>query len=176
MTFIETELPGAYVVEPDVHSDERGFFGRAFCAREFAEHGLNATIAQCNISYNAAKGTLRGMHYQEAPHGEAKLVRCFSGSVFDVLIDLRENSPSFCRWTSVVLSGENRRAVYIPEGFAHGFLTLMDRTVLYYQVSEFYTPDSGRGVRWDDPMFGITWPEEVRVISERDGSYPDFKP
>ena len=175
MKFIETDLSGAFVVKTDRHQDERGFFSRAFCRREFEERGLNSEIAQCNISYNKSRGTLRGMHFQVSPHQEVKLVRCLRGSVFDVLIDLRPDSPTYRRWTGVTLSAETDNAVYIPEKFAHGFLTLEDDTILYYQVSEFHRPESGRGVRWNDPAFGIDWPEEPRVISEKDRCYPDFE-
>lgn len=155
-------------------SDERGFFARSWCRQEFESHGLNSNLAQCSVSFNHLRGTLRGMHYQAAPHGEAKLIRCTRGSIFDVAIDLRPSSPTFKQWTSATLSSENRRMLYVPEGCAHGFLTLEDNCEVFYQISEFYAPGAGRGVRWNDAAFGILWPGEVKVISSRDASYPDF--
>ena len=175
MKFSQTPLHGAFIIEPELIEDERGFFSRAFYQEEFRKHNLNANIAQCNISFNAKKGTLRGMHYQDEPHDEAKLVRCTRGSVFDVIIDLRPRSSSFKNWFSVVLSSWNRIMLYIPEGVAHGFQTLEDDTEVFYQMSEVYYPDFARGVRWNDPVFGIKWPSvNKRIISERDKSYPDF--
>ena len=175
MKFLETELKGAYVIEPEAICDERGFFARTFCRQEFAVHGLNCEVAQCNLSYNARRGTLRGMHYQAKPHAEAKLVQCVRGAIYDVIIDLRPGSETCCRWVGVELSEENRRMLYVPEGFAHGFQTLRDDTVVYYQISEFYAPQSARGVRWDDPAFGIEWPLSDPVISEKDRQLPDYK-
>jgi dTDP-4-dehydrorhamnose 3,5-epimerase len=176
MIFVETELPGAFVVELERREDERGFFARAWCRREFEEHRLAPQFLQCNISFNEQSGTLRGMHYQVAPHEEAKLVRCTRGAIYDVVIDLRRSSPTFKRWIGVELTAANRRALYVPEGFAHGYQTLTDETETFYQVSEFYTPDAERGLRWDDSSFAIKWPEvEVRIISEKDQSWPDFK-
>ena len=155
--------------------DERGFFGRSFCRLEFEERGLNPFVAQCNISFNRDAGTLRGMHYQAAPHAEEKLVRCTRGALYDVIIDLRPESPTFKRWVSLELTGDNCRMLYIPKGFAHGFQTLVDETEIFYQMSAFYHPDSGRGVRWNDPAFGIQWPETDRVIlSDRDRLWPDY--
>jgi dTDP-4-dehydrorhamnose 3,5-epimerase len=173
MLFIETEVAGAFIVEPERISDARGFFARTWCQREFEEHGLNPALVQCSISFSRRKGTLRGMHYQAAPHEEAKLVRCTAGAIYDVAIDLRAASPTFGRHAAVVLDAGNRRGLYVPEGCAHGFLTLADDTEVAYQMSEFYAPESGRGVRWDDPAFGIRWPGEVREINERDRTYPD---
>jgi len=171
----ETKLKGAYVIEVDRIEDERGFFARSWCQKEFAEHGLNPNLVQCNISFNLKKGTLRGMHYQDKPHEEAKLVRCVKGGIYDVIIDLRPDSPSFKDWFSVELNCENRKMIYIPEGMAHGCQTLADNTEVFYQMSEFYYSESARGVRWDDRIFGIDWPEiSQRVISEKDRSYPDF--
>ncbi len=173
MLFIETHVVGAFVIEPERISDERGFFARTWCRREFEAQGLNPALVQCNVSFNRRKGTLRGMHYQIPPHEEAKLVRCTTGAIYDVAIDLRPTSPSFGAHAAAILDGGNRRMLYVPEGCAHGFLTLEDATEVAYQMSEFYAPDAGRGVRWDDPAFGISWPGEVREISERDQAYPD---
>ena len=176
MIFIKTELKGAFVIEPERLEDERGFFARAWDRQEFEARGLNPRLVQSNISFNKEEGTLRGMHYQIPPYEEAKLVRCTRGAIYDVIIDLRSHSPSFQQWLGVELTEDNRRMLYIPEGFAHGYLSLEDDTEIFYQVSEFYAPEFGRGVRWDDPTFGITWPIEVRVIRERDQQYPDFAP
>ena len=172
MIFKETNLRGAYVVEPELLEDERGFFARIWSEEEFAARGLNPRIVQCNTSFNKQRGTLRGMHYQIPPHAEAKLVRCTAGAIYDVIIDLREDSPTRSKWISVELSARNRLVVYVPEGFAHGFQTLEDDTEVFYQVSEYYYPESARGVRWDDPAFGIKWPLPISVISERDRSHP----
>jgi dTDP-4-dehydrorhamnose 3,5-epimerase len=174
MLFQATELTGAFVLEPERFEDERGFFARTWCPREFEAHGLNPKLAQCSLSYNRLKGTLRGMHFQDAPHREAKLVRCTAGAIFDVMVDLRPRSPTFCRWVGAELSASNHKMLYIPEGCAHGFLTLEDHAEVFYQISESFAPQSARGVRWDDPAFGIAWPGPVRVISERDRTYPDF--
>jgi dTDP-4-dehydrorhamnose 3,5-epimerase len=175
MIFVETKLKGVFEIHLDRKTDERGWFARSWCMQEFARHGLNPKLVQCNISFNARKGTLRGMHYQEAPYPEAKLVRCTRGSVFDVAIDLRRDSSTFKRWVGTVLTAEERNMFYVPEGFGHGFLTLEDESEVFYQMSEFYQPDAGRGARWNDPAFAIAWPAEVQVISERDRSYPDFQ-
>ena len=175
MIFTEAPIPGAYVIDPERLEDERGFFARTWCQREFEAHGLNPGLAQCNISYNRRKGTLRGMHYQAVPHAEARLVRCTSGAIYDVIVDLRPDSVTFKRWFPVELTADNRRMLYIPEGLAHGFLTSRDDTEVFYQMSEFYTPGSARGVRWNDPAFGIEWPQEIQVIAERDRNYPDFE-
>ncbi|MDZ4720832.1 MAG: dTDP-4-dehydrorhamnose 3,5-epimerase [Roseiflexaceae bacterium] len=174
MLFHETELNGAYILEPQRIADQRGFFARAWCATEFSERGLNTQLAQCNISYNANKGTLRGMHYQAAPHAETKLIRCTIGAIYDVIIDLRPESPTYTKHIGVTLSAESRLLLYIPEGFAHGFLTLTDESEVFYQMSEFYMPAAARGVRWNDPAFGIVWPAAVEIIATRDASYPDF--
>jgi len=175
MIFTKTTIPGAFVIDSERLEDERGFFARIWCQREFNAHGLNSELAQCNISYNRRKGTLRGMHYQVAPNAEARIVRCTSGAVHDVIVDLRPDSASFKNWFSIELTADNRRMLYIPEGLAHGFLTLRDDTELFYQMSKFYSPDSARGVRWNDPAFNIEWPEKVQVIVERDRNYPDFE-
>jgi dTDP-4-dehydrorhamnose 3,5-epimerase len=174
MNFRETAIEGVWVVEPERHEDERGFFARTWDVDEFARRGLDSGLVQCSISYNRRRGTLRGMHYQAAPHEEAKLVRCTSGSIFDVAVDLRSGSATFGRWVGTELSAENRLAMYVPEGCAHGFLTLTDDSEVAYQISAFHAPDAARGVRWDDPALGIDWPAEVLVINERDRSYPDF--
>jgi len=174
MIFEEVGLPGAFLVHVERKEDERGFFARSWCRKEFEAHGLCGRLAQCNLSFNKAKGTLRGMHFQSAPFEEAKLVRCTRGAVFDAIIDLRKGSPTFRRYFGTTLTAENREMLYIPEGFAHGFLTMEDDTEIFYQMSEFYAPECAGGVRWDDPVFGIVWPEKIRIISERDRSYPDF--
>ena len=176
MIFIETKLKGAYLIQVEPFDDERGSFARTFCREEFEKHGLNSFVAQCNISQNRKKGTLRGMHYQIAPHAEAKLVTCLAGSIYDVIIDLRPDSITCCQWVAVELSARHRRSlIYIPEGFAHGFQTLEDDTEVFYQMSHSYVPESARGVRWDDPAFSIRWPEGPRILSERDKNYPDFR-
>lgn len=172
----ETPLAGAIVVEIDPIEDERGFFARLWSADVFAEHGLKATFAQSSISYNAKKGTLRGMHYQVDPHAETKLVRCTAGAVSDVIIDLRPGSETFTEHFQIELTRHNHRMLYVPEGFAHGFVTLRDDTEICYQISTFYSPQHARGVRWNDPIFGIEWPSDVSVISERDKTFPDFQP
>jgi dTDP-4-dehydrorhamnose 3,5-epimerase len=172
--FTATKLKGAFVIEPERLEDERGFFARTWCQKEFQAHGLNERLAQCSISYNRREATLRGMHYQIAPHQEAKLVRCTRGSIYDVIIDLRRDSPTFTQYIAVVLTADNRKALYVPEGFAHGFQTLSEDSEVFYQISEFYAPDCSRGIRWDDPTFAINWPRAERIISERDRSYPDF--
>jgi len=176
MKFIKTELKGAFIVELEVLEDERGFFARTWCRREFEQHGLNPDFVQCNISFNRNKGTLRGMHYQASPFEEAKLVRCTMGAIYDVIIDLRPNSKTFMQWIDVELSAENRRMIYIPEGFAHGFQTLENDTEVFYQMSEFYAPEYARGVRWNDPKFNIQWPDDVWIISEKDKNLKDFDP
>ena len=175
MIFRETKLQGAFIIELQRLEDERGFFSRSFCRHEFAERGLNPDVAQCNISFNRDAGTLRGMHYQEAPHAEDKLVRCSRGSLYDVIVDLRRESPTFTQWIALELTGDNGRMLYVPKGCAHGFQTLENNTEVFYQMSEFYHPESARGVRWNDPAFGIQWPAGVQVIiSERDRNWPDY--
>jgi dTDP-4-dehydrorhamnose 3,5-epimerase len=175
MRFIETFLPGVFIVEIEPQSDDRGFFSRTWCQQNFMEHGLSPKLVQCNISFNQKKGTLRGMHYQLKPSAEAKLVRCTRGAVYDVVIDIRKDSRSYKKWFSKELTEWNRDALFIPEGLAHGFLTLTDQTELLYQMSEFYQPETARGIRWNDPEFNITWPEEISVIAEKDNNYPDFR-
>ena len=176
MIFGSTPLPGAAVVDLERREDERGFFARSFCQREFEALGLDTTVAQCNVSFNRRRGTLRGMHWQAAPHGEAKLVRVTRGALWDVIVDLRPESATYCRWFGVELSAENHRALYIPRGFAHGFQTLVDDVEVFYQMSTSYVPDAQRGVRWDDPAFGIEWPILPPFLSERDATYPDYRP
>ena len=171
MIFTETKLKGAFVIEIEPIEDERGYFARSFCQKEFEKHGLNPCIAQCNISFNKKKGTLRGMHYQVEPYPEAKLVRCIMGSIYDVIIDLRIDSPTYCEWFAVELSADGSKMIYIPEGYAHGFQTLEDNTEVFYQMSEFYNPDVARGVRWDDPAFNIDWPLGDKIISVKDQTY-----
>lgn len=171
MIFTEAKLRGAFIIEPERLEDERGFFARSFCQREFEDHGLNPKVAQCNISFNQKRGTLRGMHYQAPPYQEEKLVRCTKGAIYDVIIDLRPDSPTFKRWVAADLTAENRRMIYVPVGFAHGFQTLEDETEVFYQMSEFYHPECARGVRCDDPAFGINWPVEESIISFSDKSY-----
>lgn len=176
MILTGTELAGAYRVELERHEDERGFFARAFCEREFAARGLATRYPQCNISYNRRAHTLRGMHYQAAPRREAKLVRCLAGAIHDVIVDLRTDSATHMRWIGVELDARGRTALYVPPGFAHGFLTLAEDSEVFYQMGEFHDPGAERGFRWNDPAFGVGWPFEPEVISERDRSYPDFDP
>jgi dTDP-4-dehydrorhamnose 3,5-epimerase len=172
VVFVPGRVAGAWLIEPDRIEDSRGFFTRVFCRREFEAHGLNPELAQCNLSFTTRRGTLRGMHYQAAPHQEAKLVRCSRGSIYDVFLDLRPQSPTFRQWQGVSLTAENSQMAYIPAGVAHGFQTLKDATEVFYQMSEFYSEDCARGVRWDDPAFAIDWPIKDPVLSERDRSQP----
>lgn len=174
MIFKETKLAGAFVIELEKHSDDRGFFARTYCEEEFEAHGLNPRVAQCNVSFNKKKGTLRGMHYQAAPFAEAKLVRCTAGAIHDVIIDLRPSSATFKQHFAVELTAGNHRMLYIPEDFAHGFQTLEDDTEVFYQMGQRYSAEHARGVRWNDPAFGITWPKGERIIIDRDQKYPDF--
>lgn len=175
MIFTETKLAGVFEVHPEPHGDERGLFARTWCQAEFEDHGLSGRLVQCSTSFNARRGTLRGLHYQAAPFAEAKLVRCTAGAIYDVALDLRQGSPTFLEWHGAELNARNRHALYIPEGCAHGFLTLEDESEVFYQMSEFYRPESARGVRWNDPAFNIAWPGSVEVISERDRMLPDFE-
>jgi dTDP-4-dehydrorhamnose 3,5-epimerase len=174
MRFIPTNLKDAYILEPEKLEDERGFFARSWCEKEFAERGLDPHLVQCSISFNHKKGTLRGMHFQLPPFAETKLVRCTRGAIYDVAIDLRQDSGTPLQWVGVELTAENRKALYIPKGFAHGFQTLADNTEVFYQISEVYAPEYARGLRWDDPTFKITWPEPVSIISERDRNYENY--
>lgn len=172
MKFIETILNGAYLIVPDLLEDERGFFSRTFCRREFEEKGLNPDIVQCNISFNNKKGTLRGLHYQVGDHGEVKLIRCAAGAIYDVIVDLRAESPTFKQWISAELTAENHRMLYIPGRFAHGFQTLSDNTEVIYHHSSYYSPENERGLRFNDSSLGIEWPLPVAVISNRDQNHP----
>jgi dTDP-4-dehydrorhamnose 3,5-epimerase len=174
--FATTDIPGVVLVTPERLGDERGYFARTWCQDEFAAHGLNPRVVQRNVSYNRAAATLRGMHYQRAPHGEAKLVACISGAIYDVAIDLRPDSPSFRRWFAAELRADDGAMLYIAEGCAHGFLTLEPDTTVEYLMSERYVAGAAAGVRWDDPTFGIAWPCQPRTISERDRVWPDFGP
>jgi dTDP-4-dehydrorhamnose 3,5-epimerase len=175
MRFIETPLQDAFILELEERQDERGFFARTFCAREFEEHGLKPTVAQCNVSFNHKRGTLRGMHYQALPAAETKLVRCTQGAIYDVIIDLRPDSPTYLAHFGVELTAENRRSLYVPELFAHGYQTLTDAAEVAYQVGEFYTPGFEHGLRYCDPAFGIEWPLPVSVISGKDAAWPLFE-
>lgn len=175
MIFNETELNDAFVIDLKKLGDERGFFARAFCVNEFKEHGIEFSVAQANVSYNRYKHTLRGMHYQEDPYGEAKLVRCTRGAIWDAIIDVRANSSTYMQWIGVELTERNYRMLYVPEGFAHGFITLEDETEVTYQVSEFYTPGAEKGIRWDDQAFNIDWPVDPNIMSEKDKTWSDFK-
>lgn len=171
MKFEESSLPGAFIIELERIDDERGFFARSFCAQEFAARGLPTHMPQSNISFNARRGTLRGMHYQADPHGEDKLVRCTAGAIFDVIVDLRAESSTRHRWFGLELSAENRRSLFIPQGFAHGFITLKDDSEVLYMMSTPYAEGAGRGIRWDDPAVGIVWPIAPVHIAERDKRY-----
>lgn len=174
MFFKETKLKGAFIIQPEERGDSRGFFARTWCQKEFKEQGLNWQIVQCNISFNKKKGTLRGLHYQAQPFEEAKLVRCTRGAIYDVMIDLRPDSPTFKQHVAVKLTANNHKMVYVPEGFAHGFQTLEDNTEVFYQMSCEYAPEYSRGVRWNDPAFSIEWPIKYPIILDRDNSYQDW--
>ena len=175
MIFTPLHLPGAFVIEMQKIEDERGFFARSWCAREADAQGLVPGIAQCNVSFNINRGTIRGIHFQTAPRAEAKLVRCTRGSLFDVAVDLRTHSATFLKWVGVELTQDNGKMLYLPKGFGHGFQTLMDETEIFYQMSEFYEPGASRGVRWNDPLLQIQWPLPVAAISEKDRTYPDAR-
>ena len=175
MRFTELELPGSYAIDVEAHEDVRGHFARIFDGKEFAERGLHAQWAQVSVAFNKEWGTLRGLHFQEEPYAEAKLVRCIRGSLHDVIVDLRAESPTYRRWAAVELSAANGRMVYVPEGLAHGYLTLEDETEALYLISEPYAPEAANGVRWNDPAFDIDWPSDPRVMSDKDKAWPDFK-
>jgi dTDP-4-dehydrorhamnose 3,5-epimerase len=175
MIFVDMVLSGVFEIQIEPKADERGFFARTWCHNEFTEKGLDPHFVQCSLSYNTKKGTLRGMHFQVAPHAEMKLVRCSKGAIYDVVLDLRRDSKTYCRWIGATLTADKRNALYIPKGCAHGFLTLADDTEVFYQMSDFFHADSARGVRWNDPAFGIIWPGKVEMISDRDANYPDFE-
>ena len=174
MKFTETKLKGAFIVEIEKIADDRGFFGRSWCLKEFEARGLTSRVVQTNVSSNRKKATLRGMHYQIAPYQESKLIRCTRGAIYDVIIDLRPESPTYKKWTGVELTADNYGLFFVPEDFAHGFITLVDNTEITYQVSQFYTPGSEKGIRFNDPAFNIQWPLEVSVISEKDRTWPDY--
>jgi dTDP-4-dehydrorhamnose 3,5-epimerase len=175
MNFLPTKLAGAFLIEVEPHDDERGSFARTWCARELAAHGLVGDIAQCSLSTNKRAGTVRGMHFQRPPHGEVKLVRCQRGAIFDVVIDLRPDSSSYRRWQGFELTADNHRALYVPQGFAHGFQTLTDDAEVFYQISEFYIQEASAGVRWDDPAFRVVWPLPISAIADKDRNWPDFQ-
>jgi dTDP-4-dehydrorhamnose 3,5-epimerase len=176
MIFRETKLAGVFVIEAEPVADERGHFARTFCAREFADHGIESAIAQCSLSFNKRKGTLRGLHYQAPPHNEAKLVRATSGGIYDVAVDLREGSSTYGQWAAAELTAENRRMFFIPKGCAHGFQTLRDDSEILYQIAERYEPASARGVRWDDPELAIAWPDKANpILSDRDRAFPGLR-
>ncbi|PEN09260.1 dTDP-4-dehydrorhamnose 3,5-epimerase [Longimonas halophila] len=172
MRFTETALTGAYLIDPEPHGDDRGFFARMLCVDELAAHGLGMDIVQVNISYSAEAGTLRGLHYQAPPHAEAKMIRCTRGAIFDVMVDLRPDSPTYRQWVGTECSAENRRLAYVPEGCAHGFLTLTSDTEVLYPVTARYTPRAERGLRYDDPALAIDWPAPIRVVSDKDRAWP----
>jgi dTDP-4-dehydrorhamnose 3,5-epimerase len=176
MIFTATKLSGAFTIELTKFEDERGFFAHTWSENQFTEQGLDPRLVECSISFNSKRGTLRGMHYQAAPHGQVKIVRCTKGAIYDVIIDLRAASPTFKQWVGVELTAENHSMLYVPKGFAHGFQTLEDASEVFYQMSEVYAPESGRGVRWNDPAFKIAWPEPVSLVNERDRTYPDVNP
>ena len=175
MIFTKTNLEGAYVIDIEKKEDDRGFFARTFCAQEFLSNELDSTFVQANTSFNYKKGTLRGMHFQKSPYEEDKLVRCTKGSIFDVIIDIRKDSPTYKKWFGVELSEENRKSLFVPKGFAHGYLTLEDNSEVTYLVTEFYTPEADSGIKFDDPAFNIEWPMTPVVISEKDSNHPDYK-
>jgi dTDP-4-dehydrorhamnose 3,5-epimerase len=172
--FLPTSLPGAFIIDIERREDDRGFFARTWCGREFKEMGLSPALAQCNTSYNRRRGILRGMHWQAAPNAEAKLIRCTRGAIWDAIIDLRPDSATYLNHVGVELTADSRRALYVPEGMAHGFVTLEDDSEVFYQMSEFYEPTAARGARWNDPAFGISWPISDPVLHPRDAAYPDF--
>ena len=174
MNFHPLSIAGSYMVEPEALADERGFFARTYCSETFADNGLNPDLRQCSISFNVARHTLRGMHYQRPPHQEAKLVRCTQGAAYHVVLDLRDQSENYMQWAAADLSAENHNMIYVPEGVAHGFITLQDATEIFYQMSETYSSESAAGVRWNDPAFEIAWPVEPAVIAERDNGYPNY--
>ena len=176
MRFTELSLPGAYLVEIEPRSDARGFFARTFCEDEFAAAGLVSRFPQASVSYNARRGTVRGMHFQAAPHEETKLVRCLAGSVHDVIVDLRPASPTYRRSIGVELSAQNRSALYIPRGFAHGFQSLADDSELLYMIDVNYVAEAAQGVRWNDPFIDVSWPDPIEVIADRDASFPNWQP
>jgi dTDP-4-dehydrorhamnose 3,5-epimerase len=175
MKFHKLEIPGAFLLEPERKEDKRGFFARTYCRNELEDRDLDPTVVQCNISVNTSQGTVRGMHYQAEPYPEIKLVRATAGSIHDVILDLRQDSPMYKKHVTALLTCENRHSIYIPEGVAHGFQTLEDDTEVFYQMSEFYYPEAASGVRWNDPAFSITWPLEISIIADKDLAFPDYE-
>lgn len=175
MNFYETTLLGAYIIEPERRVDHRGFFGRIWCKNELKQRGLQHELVQSNVGFSYRKGTMRGLHFQKAPHAEVKIVRCTRGAIFDVIVDLRPESASYKRWFGAQLDEENRKMIYVPEGFAQGYITLAENTEMYYHTSEYYDPSSAFGIRYNDPEFGIVWPAEITVISEQDTEWPDYQ-
>lgn len=173
MIFVKTGLPGAFLIEIDPRSDERGLFARTYCEREFADHGITCRFVQLSTSYNERSNTLRGLHYQSDPAAEDKLVRCTKGAIYDVIVDLRNDSPTRHKWFAAELTEDNRRSMFVPKGFAHGFKTLRDGSEVLYHISQFYDSTMARGVRWNDPRFGIKWPGGAPILSDRDQNYPD---
>jgi dTDP-4-dehydrorhamnose 3,5-epimerase len=176
LIFSTTDVEGAYLIKPERLEDERGFFARTYCVRELAEHGIDSQVVQRSVSYNRRRGTLRGMHFQTTPHEETKLVSCLRGSVYDVVLDLRPTSSTYRRWSAVTLTADGFETLFIPKGCAHGFISLADDSTVHYEISEFHHPDSARGLRYDDPAFGIVWPLQPAVINSRDLSYPPYEP
>jgi dTDP-4-dehydrorhamnose 3,5-epimerase len=175
MKFQPTEVAGALLIEPERHEDDRGFFARTYCIDELAQHGLDPKVVQRSISYNRRRGTLRGMHFQTAPHEENKIVSCIRGEIYDVVLDVRPASPSYRRWVGATLTADNHKLLFVPKGCAHGFITLTDDAIVHYEISEFHHPESARGVRYDDPAFGISWPLAPVVVHPRDLAYPPYK-
>jgi dTDP-4-dehydrorhamnose 3,5-epimerase len=175
MRFIESSLKGVFLIEIERIEDERGFFARSYCQREFTAHGIDLSLVQCNLSFNSRKHTLRGLHYQATPFSEDKLIRCTMGAIYDVIVDVRHDSATFRQWVAVELTAENRRMLFVPKGFAHGFKTLSENSEVFYQMSEFYMQEAARGIRWNDPALAIVWPPGEPILSERDLSYPDFR-
>ncbi len=174
MKFLDTKFKGVFLFELEKYEDERGFFARKYCEKQFSDLGLHASYVQTNVSFNVNKGTIRGMHYQQEPFGEVKIVTCYAGEIFDVIIDLRKNSSTYCHWQAFYLSSKELKSLYVPKGFAHGFQTLKDQALVHYKMGEFYQPDYARGIRWNDPHFNISWPINVTAISEKDQNYKDF--
>jgi dTDP-4-dehydrorhamnose 3,5-epimerase len=174
MLYKETNLPGAYIITLQPKEDERGFFARTFCKKEMEQYRLHTNFVQCNVSYNRKKGTLRGLHFQAAPHGEVKIVSCHRGVLFDVIVDIRKESPTYGKWFGIELSADNHQALYVPEGFAHGFQTLTDDVEVFYLMGNFYEPTAARGIRWDDASIGIEWPVKNPIMSEQDKKFPEL--
>ncbi len=176
MIFKETQFESVYIVELEKHADSRGFFARTWCRNEFEARGLNTQLLQSNIAFSKSRGTLRGLHYQEKPYAEVKLIRCLRGSVYDVIVDLRPESETYKHWLATELTGDDYKMIYVPEGFAHGYQTLEDNTEIFYQVSQMYTPEFERGIRFNDPAFMIQWPDDIRIISDKDLNWKDYLP